>query len=155
MKTTIQSFYQAFSELDSEGMTKLYHDKVRFEDPAFGVLEGERAKEMWRMLCKSQEGKDFQVVYSDISGDEKTARAHWEAKYTFSQTGRKVHNKIEASFEFADGKIIKHTDVFPLYTWSKQALGWKGALMGWTPFFKKQLQAQTNRLLDKWIAKKG
>ena len=79
--------------------------------------------------------------------------ANWEAIYNFSKTGRKVHNKIKAEFEFKDGKIIKHTDTFDLHKWAKQAMGFKGFLLGGTSFFKKKLNAQTNKLLSSFEKK--
>lgn len=149
MKETIEQFYSAFSELDAEQMVAFYHSDVIFEDPAFGKLQGERAKNMWRMLCQSQKGKDFQVSYSAVKDDS----ALWEAHYTFSTTGRKVHNKIHAQFEFQDGLIIKHTDYFDLHRWAKQALGFRGAILGWSAYFKKKLQQRTNRMLDRFESK--
>jgi len=146
----IANFYSAFEHLDAERMIACYHDEVIFEDPAFGELRGHRARNMWRMLCESQKGKDFKVSYSDISADEEKGTAHWEARYTFSKTGRNVHNKIEARFEFSDGKIIKHYDEFDLHRWAGQAMGFKGKLIGGTGFFKKKLQAQTNAMLSKY-----
>lgn len=146
----ISQFYDAFSRLDGETMASCYHEDVVFEDPAFGILKGEHAANMWRMLCQSQKGKDFIVTFSEVKADEKNGSAHWEAKYTFSKTGRKVHNKIDAHFEFSDGKIVKHTDDFDLKKWAKQAMGFKGALLGGTGFFKKKLQAQTNAMLAKF-----
>ena len=149
-QSIVTKFYQAFTELDAEAMASYYHENVVFKDPAFGTLKGEKACNMWRMLCQSQKGKNFVVEFSNVEADEQTGSAHWEAKYIFSKTGRKVHNKIRAHFEFSDGKIIKHTDVFDLRNWSKQALGFKGALLGGTAFFKKKLQAQTNGMLAKF-----
>ena len=105
---------------------------------------------MWHMLCASQKGKDFIVKYSNIKYHKLKGSAQWEAFYTFSKTGRRVHNIIYAEFEFEDGKIIHHRDQFDLYLWSKQALGFKGYLLGWTSFFKQKLHAQTNRLLSKF-----
>jgi limonene-1,2-epoxide hydrolase len=154
MKETIEKFYNAFNDLDAETMAKCYHDDITFEDPAFGILKGERAKNMWRMLCKSQKGKEFNVDASNITADNLKGTAHWEAHYLFSKTNRKVHNIIDAEFEFKNGKIIKHTDRFNLYRWSKQALGFKGLIIGWTPFFKKKLNAQTNHLLAKFEQKR-
>lgn len=147
MNALIESFYQSFANLDAEGMAACYHKEIIFEDPAFGVLKGEKAANMWRMLCESQKGKDFRVVFSNIKADERNGNAHWEAFYTFSKTDRKVHNIIEAEFEFRDGKIIKHTDSFDLYRWARQALGISGLLIGWSPYFKGKLQAQTKKLL--------
>ena len=79
--------------------------------------------------------------------------AHWEAMYTFSQTGRKVHNKIDAKFEFKDGLIIKHTDDFDLHNWAKQALGFKGLVLGNTNFFKKKLHQTTGSMLARFESK--
>lgn len=153
MKSIIEKFYQAFENLDAEGMVECYHNKIKFEDPAFGVLKGERVKNMWRMICNSQKGKDFKIKVSNIEFINPKGRAHWEAYYIFSITGRKVHNFINAEFDFKDGKIITHIDQFDLYRWSKQALGIKGFLLGWTSFFKKKLNAQTNKLLTEFEQK--
>lgn len=150
MNSLIETFYTAFSKLDAETMASCYHDDVLFEDPAFGVLKGEQAGNMWRMLCQSQKDKDFRITYSNINSNGNTGQANWEAFYTFSKTGRKVHNKIAAQFEFKDGKIIKHTDQFNLHQWSKQALGLKGLILGRTRYFRHKLRHQTRSLLAKF-----
>ncbi|SRX55256.1 hypothetical protein AEQU1_02278 [Aequorivita sp. CIP111184] len=134
-------------------MLEYYDNNVTFEDPAFGVLHGEEAKNMWRMLCKTQQGKDFKVVTSNIECTPKAGKARWEAYYTFSKTGRKVHNVVNATFKFKDGKIINHVDKFNLYRWSKQALGFRGFLIGWTAFFKQKLNQQTRFLLSEFKKK--
>lgn len=154
MKSTLEAFYTAFSNLDAEAMVSCYHDSIIFKDPAFGTLQGERACNMWRMLINSQKGKDFSVSFSNITFNQEIGTAQWEAQYTFTQTGRKVHNKIDAQFEFLDGKISSHIDSFNLRKWASQAMGFKGQLLGGTSFFKKKLQAQTNRLLDIYESKK-
>lgn len=150
MKTTIEKFYTAFQNRNAEEMCAYYHENIEFEDAAFGKLKGERAKNMWRMLC--QNAKDLKIEFSNIHIIGNKATAHWEAYYTFSQTGRKVHNSIDARFEFKDGKIIKHIDTFNIHKWAKQAMGFKGLLLGGTSFFKKKLNEQTNKLLDKFMA---
>lgn len=144
----MKKFYSAFEKLDAESMAECYHKEVKFEDPAFGILEGERASNMWRMLCGSLKDQESKIQYCDIQSKNNTGSAHWEANYTFSATGRKVYNVIDAEFKFKDGKIIEHTDCFDLYNWSKQALGVSGYLIGWTKFFKKKLNQQTNKLLS-------
>ncbi|WP_179353614.1 nuclear transport factor 2 family protein [Winogradskyella vidalii] len=154
MKNIIEKFYTALNNHDGNLMASCYHDAIVFEDSAFGTLEGERAKAMWLMLCESQKGKDFKVEFSNIEANETTGSAHWEALYTFSKTGRKVHNVIEAQFEFKDGLIIKHTDTFDLHKWAKQAMGIKGIFFGGMQFFKNKLQSQTNLLLDDFIERK-
>lgn len=155
MKTVVETFYKAFNQLDAETMVSCYHQDIVFEDPAFGILKGERAKNMWRMLCESQKGKDFKVNLSNVNTNNAKGSASWEAFYNFSKTGRKVHNIIDAEFEFKDGKIIKHVDDFNLYRWSKQALGFKGFVIGKTKYFRNKLKVQTNRMLDKYEKNKA
>ncbi len=150
MQSLIEEFYTAFNNLDAETMISCYHKDIVFEDPAFGELKGEHAKNMWRMLCASQKGKDFTVEFSNVSVDGEKGSAHWEAHYNFSKTGRRVHNKIDANFIFEEGKIISHKDDFNLHKWASQALGFKGKLIGGTNFFKRKLQSQTNHLLSKF-----
>ena len=81
MKRVIENFYQAFANLDAEEMARCYHMEVKFEDPAFGLLKGDKAKNMWRMLCDSQKDKNFKIDISEIEYDEGTGvgKAHWEA----------------------------------------------------------------------------
>ena len=148
-KQLITKFYDAFTKLDSEAMTSCYHKDIVFTDPAFGTLKGERAKAMWIMLCEN--AQDLTVTYSNIEATETEGKAHWDATYVFSKTGRNVINSIDAKFVFKDGKIISHIDHFSLHTWAKQAMGFKGLLLGGTAFFKKKLNLQTNRLLDKFM----
>lgn len=155
MIDTIEKFYLAFQALNAEEMISYYHDDIEFEDPAFGKLKGQKACNMWRMLCESQRNKNFQLEFSDIRFDGTTAYAHWEAKYIFSKTGRKVHNKIDAQFHFKNGKIISHKDNFNLHAWAKQAMGFKGWVLGGTNFFKNALQKQTNQLLKIYETKKA
>ncbi len=130
-------------------MVDCYHNDVYFKDPAFGVLKNEHAGNMWRMLCKTQKGKEFRVKFFDIEADDQKGRARWEAHYDFSKTGRRVHNVIGAQFEFKDRKIIRYIDDFDLSRWSRQALGIKGYAIGWTSFFRKRLQTQTRSLLQR------
>ncbi|WP_430468313.1 nuclear transport factor 2 family protein [Winogradskyella ouciana] len=154
MNPLIETFYKAFNNLDASTMCSCYHEDIVFEDPAFGRLEGERAKAMWQMLCESQKDKNFKVEVSNINSNDTEGSAHWEAYYIFSKSGRKVHNKIDAQFEFKDGLIINHKDNFNLHKWARQALGFKGLVIGRTRYFKNKLKAQTNRLLDKYIDEK-
>jgi hypothetical protein len=42
----------------------------------------------------------------------------------------------------AAGKIIRQVDSFSLWRWSRQALGTRGLLLGWTPIVKNKVQAQ-------------
>lgn len=148
----VNKFYNSFANGDAEGMVSCYDANIQFEDPAFGKLQGEMAKNMWRMLINNNNG-NAKITYSDIQANDKTGSVNWVAEYVFSQTGRPVINKISATFEFKDGKIMKHTDVFDMWKWSRQALGLKGYLLGWSDFLKGKIQQQTNTLLKKYIEK--
>ena len=143
----ITKFYSAFQQLDVEKMVSYYHDDIEFTDPGFGTLKGNDAKNMWRMICSR--AKDFSLEYSQVTENS----AHWDTTYTFSITGNKVNNIIDATFEFKDGKISKHVDVFNLHKWATQALGFKGRLLGGTKFFQKKLNKQTQTLLAKYTKK--
>lgn len=148
-KQLINEFYEAFASQDSAKMLSCYHNEVVFTDPAFGTLKADRAKAMWTMLCKN--AQELEIKHSNVEATDTDGKAHWEATYIFSKTGRKVINNIDASFKFKDGKIISHIDHFNLHKWAKQALGLQGLLFGGTSFFKKKLNKQTNYLLDKFI----
>lgn len=150
-KRLIESFYTAFQKRDHAGMAACYHPEVVFNDPVFSNLVGWRAAAMWRMLC--ERGKDLQVSFSDVQADDGRGRGKWEAHYTFSATGQKVHNKIQASFEFADGKIKKHTDEFDLRAWMGMALGMQGKLLGWLPPVQNAVRKKAMKGLDDYIRK--
>jgi hypothetical protein len=51
-----------------------------------------------------------------------------------------------AQFYFQDGLIIRHTDDFDIWKWSKQALGLTGYLFGWTGFMQNKIH--TNAILS-------
>ena len=151
----IAEFYEAFENLDADRMILCYHDDIVFEDAAFGKLEGEKARNMWKMLCSNLENRPFTLNYYNIQVDEYSGSAVWEAEYIFTRTGRKVHNKIRAEFQFHEGKILRHIDHFDLYKWARQALGFTGLLIGWTPWFKRRLNKQTQNLLSKFERTRG
>ena len=133
-------------------MAACYHRDVNFSDEVFANLEGAQATGMWRMLC--ERGKDLKIEFRDIKADDSTGSAHWEAWYTFSATGRPVHNKIDARFEFRSGKIFRHRDAFDFYAWASQALGLTGRLLGWSNFLKKRVRANAAKSLAAYMRAK-
>jgi ketosteroid isomerase-like protein len=142
----INRFYEALARRDAVVMADCYHPEVEFSDPVFPRLIGKQAGNMWRMLC--ERGKDLRVEYRDVTANDDSGQAHWEAWYTFSATGRKVHNTIDAHFEFRDGKILRHRDTFSFPAWARQALGTTGFLLGWTGLVRQKVQAQAARSLE-------
>ncbi len=149
----ITTFYEAFARRDAEAMAACYHADVKFSDPVFTDLRGQLAGDMWRMLC--ERGKDLEVEFSKVTADDDTGSAHWDASYTFAATGRKVLNRIDASFRFKDGLVIEHRDDFPLYKWTRMALGPAGVLLGWTPMVQGKIRKQARQQLDKYSAKRA
>ena len=145
----IESFYRAFASRDASAMSACYAPDATFSDPVF-TLQGSEIGAMWSMLCDA--GKDLRVEARDIGADDRTGTANWQAWYTYSATGRPVHNEIQATFTFADGAIASHRDVFDLWRWSRMALGKKGALLGWSPIVRKVIRREARRRLDGWIA---
>jgi hypothetical protein len=129
----------------------MYADNATFYDPVFANLDSAGVKAMWEMLLTAS--KDLELRVSNITANDTEGSCTWEAFYTFSATGRKVHNIIQAHFIFSNGKIIQHTDRFDLYRWSRMAFGISGFLLGWTPFFKRKIQATAGGKLKKFMSK--
>ncbi|MBI3714702.1 MAG: nuclear transport factor 2 family protein [Betaproteobacteria bacterium] len=95
------------------------------------------------------------ITLVSASADAEGGKAHWDAVYTFSQTGRKVHNKIDALFAFRDGKIVRHIDRFSFWRWSSQALGPLGLLLGWSWPIKAMVRKKARASLDQWMERKA
>ena len=149
----IRDFYAAFAARDADAMAKCYHPEVMFTDPVFPMLKGDEAGDMWRMLVAR--GKDLQLTLIEASADGNGGRAVWEARYTFSQTGRQVVNRIRAAFAFRDGLIVRHVDQFPFWKWSRQALGPLGLLLGWSLPVKALVRKKAAASLAGYVAKKA
>lgn len=139
----ITRFYQAFQRQDAEAMAACYADDVQFSDPVFTDLKGREAGDMWRML--TSRAQNFSLEFSNVEADDQRGSARWVATYLFSGTGRTVVNRIQANFVFRDGKIVEHRDRFDLWKWSAQALGLKGALLGWTPLVQGAIRKQAGK----------
>lgn len=137
----IEEFYAGFASGHADTMISCYHKDIRFQDPAFGVLHGQDVFDMWQMLIEKSKG-NLKIEFSDVKADENSGSAKWIATYVFSKTNRKVINHIEANFEFKDGLIIKHTDDFDIWKWSRQALGFSGLIFGWTRFLQQKIRKQ-------------
>lgn len=149
----IQSLYDGLAHRDGEAMARLYAPGAVFTDPVFGELRGVRVGAMWRMLCE-RSSPDFRVEVDAIESDGEIGRCRWQAWYTFSNTGRPVHNIVEARFRFADGMIVEHRDAFDLWRWERMALGGKGLLLGWLPSVKGRVRAQAAQGLALYMKRK-
>ncbi len=146
----IHTFYSAFEKGDYLGMQACYADELIFNDEVFIQLHAKETKAMWHMLLQTGLSK---LTFSKIQANEQQGSAHWIAEYTLSVTGRLVVNRIDASFEFKNGKIVRHTDHFDFFLWTRQAFGPIGLLTGWTPFFKNKVRKTVRARLDAFILK--
>ena len=152
-RVAVERLYAAFARLDGAAMQACYAPDATFDDEVFSLKGQAQIGGMWRMLCDTTKAKSmahWKLVVSDI-----TARsAHWEAHYLFSASGRLVHNKIDAAFTFdGNGLITTHRDRFDFWTWSRQALGARGLLLGWSSFLRNKVRAQAAAKLQRFLGK--
>ena len=150
----ITRFYEAFKARDHAVMAAAYTDDATFSDAVFTGLDAWRIGAMWRMLCEL--GTDLEVTFSDVSASQTEGSAAWQATYTFSATGRRVHNIIQARFTFRDGKIASHVDSFSLWRWMRMALGpIGGTMLGWLPPVQYAVRSKAAKGLARYIEKQG
>ena len=149
-EVSIKRFYEAFQEGDYKTMNSFYSIDAVFRDEVFD-LKGLEIRAMWHMLCEG--GKDLKIEFKNVQADEESGSAYWEAWYTFSPTGRKVHNKISARFRFENGLIVEHIDSFGFWRWQRLALGFPGVILGWSNFLKKKVRDQAAKSLNAFISK--
>ena len=157
-QTRLDHFYAAFARLDADAMAACYAPDAQFDDEVFSLRGHERVSGMWRMLCEATQARNrnaWKLSYSGIEADDRSGKAHWEADYRFSASGRKVHNVIDGVFEFNDaGLITRHRDRFDFWAWSRQALGIPGVVLGWAPFFRNKVKEQAAANLEKYLAQR-
>ena len=130
-------------------MAACYQPDATFSDPVF-ELRGAEVGAMWRMLCSR--AHDLRVEASGIVVDGDDGRADWQAWYTFSSTGRPVHNIVHSRFRLADGLIASQVDAFAFWRWSRQALGPVGLMLGWTPLVRDKVRAEARASLERFLA---
>lgn len=148
----MQKFYEAFQKHDAAAMSSLYHPDARFSDPVFQNLDQKEVQGMWHMLIERSNG-NLEIEFHSLMGDDQMAQCTWEAKYQFSKTKRDIHNVIHSTMEFKDGLILKHTDQFDFWRWSKMALGTSGVLLGWSPMVKNKVRKMAIASLRSYLKK--
>jgi hypothetical protein len=155
---TIEKFYYAFARLDADSMAQCYAEDAVFDDEVFSLRGKAEVMGMWRMLCDATRATGLDVWKLEPSGieaDATSGKAHWDANYRFSATGRMVLNRIDARFAFnPQGLITTHRDRFSFWAWSRQALGLPGLLLGWTPMLRNKVRLQAASNLKKYLASK-
>ncbi len=134
-------------------MQSCYHQDAGFSDPVFTGLNAAEVKSMWEMLIRAS--SDLQLDFSEVSANQTSGSARWVAHYTFSSSGKKVVNRIKAEFVFKDGLIYRHNDHFNFYSWTRQALGFPGLLLGWTPLIRNKIRASAKKNLARFMEQKA
>ncbi|MDQ6883344.1 MAG: nuclear transport factor 2 family protein [Candidatus Dormibacteraeota bacterium] len=147
---TISRFYQAFQDRNAEAMNACYAPDIKFSDPVFGPLEGDRVRAMWQMLNRPG-GGGLELQYQVGAVAASAGSATWQAQYAAPGTGRPVDNHITSKFWFVDGLISRQEDTFDLWRWASMALGPVGRLLGWTPMVQGQIHKSAVANLDKFI----
>ena len=147
----VARFYEAFARRDGEAMASCYSPDAHFSDPVFPDLRGEEPGAMWRML--TERGTDLRVRLVSHTVNARSGSANWVADYTFTQTGRKVHNDVRAAFTLSDGLITHHRDEFSFSAWARQALGPTGLALGWTPLVRGKVRQQAAAGLRQFMAR--
>lgn len=150
-KEVVTKFYDAFLKKDYKTMQSLYAINAVFSDEIFKGLSGFEAGKMWQMLLTS--GSEMSVEYKILDTSKKGAKVKWIADYTFSKTGRKVHNEVISTFEIEEGKIYTQRDKFNFGSWSKQALGFVPWLFGLLGVTQKKVQETASKGLNDFIRK--
>lgn len=149
----VERFYQAFAKKDAEAMAACYADEAEFSDPAFPHLNADEVRGMWRMLCGRSQ--DLRIEYVSRQTSLGCYQVDWQAWYTFTKTGRPVHNRVQASLQLKNGKIVHHQDRFNFWRWSRQAFGLPGWILGWTPILRKAVQAEAGKALQTFLKKRA
>ncbi len=145
----VARLHAAFARRDGTSMAACYRPDATFSDPVFD-LRGAEVGAMWRMLCSR--AHDLRVEATGIVVDAGDGRADWQAWYTFSSTGRPVHNIVHSRFHLADGLIAGQVDTFPFWRWSRQALGPIGIVLGWTPLVRNRVRREARASLERFLA---
>jgi len=149
-RQVITDLYAALGRRDHAAMAALYAPDARFSDPAFGELHGDEVTAMWQMLCEA--AGDLEVSLREVTALGERGAATWEARYSFSETGRRVHNVVEAHLAVSGGRIVRHDDHFDLWRWSRHALGPAGLLLGWSPVIRLAIRRRARQRLEAFRA---
>ena len=108
----------------------------------------EAVRATWLDYCTRIDLADFDGL-GDVFADDAKGSAHWRAEYTFTATGRRVVNEVDAAFRFdGDGRVVGHHDRFSFWRWSRQALGPAALVMGSNPVGQALVRRKARARLD-------
>ncbi len=139
-RETLDRLYAAFTRLDGAAMAACYAEDAEFRDPVFHLRGRDEVGAMWGMLCEQVRAGGLQHWRLSVR-DHGHSQMRVEVEYPYAPTGRVVHNFIHSQFEFdAQGLVLRQVDRFGLWRWTRQALGWRGTLLGWTPWVRRRVR---------------
>jgi hypothetical protein len=118
-RALLEHFFTSLAHRNHEAMAACYAPEARFDDIAFHLCDSKKIHAMWHMITKS----DLCMTYRVESCGARDAVVCWDARYTFTDTGRRVHNELRSAFTLQDGLIIKQYDHSDAWRWCLQALG--------------------------------
>ena len=120
----LQQLYTGLDQHNHKAMDACYHPNATFRDIAFDLNGKKQIHAMWHMICDG----DIRATFNIVQADEQNGTVNLVDDYTFSSTGRRVHNVIDSRLRFRDGLIIEHHDSCDPRVWAEMALGGAG---GW------------------------
>nr|WP_295784928.1 nuclear transport factor 2 family protein [Rhodoferax sp.] len=98
------------------------------------------------------DGDGMEACYVDgVAFEDEVFTLHGKAQTMGMR--RMVLNRINARFTFDTlGLIATHRDRFNFWSWSSQALGAPGLMLGWSPFLRGKVRQQAAGNLQKFMA---
>jgi len=120
----LQRLFTSLNQHDHEAMAACYHLEATFTDIAFDLRGRKQVHAMWHMICQPEDRlSDIKASFNIVHADDHAGKVSLVDDYTFSSTGRRVHNAIDSSFRFENGLVIEQRDVCDAGAWAAMALG--------------------------------
>lgn len=141
----LNELFNCLNEKDHQRMAAYYDPDARFEDIAFNLRGRKRIHAMWHMISETDLRASFKVLHAD----DRSGDVDLTDDYTFSDTGRGVHNPIRSRFRFRDGVIVEQRDECDALRWGIQALGPVKGRLSW--LFPAKRRSMAMKKLETFI----
>lgn len=153
---TLERFFTALANRDAQGMAACYAYGARFEDPVFELQGHREIMGRWSLLFDhpAPAADVWTLSFHSLHTLHNRGNARWEPTFVHLPTGRVVHNIVYSQFNFDDdGLITLQRDNFDFWRWARQAYGFLGLMMGWTPLLWDQARTQAHISLQDRLAR--
>lgn len=149
-KEVVEDFFRGFDDLDAERMISCLADDIVYNDPIYGILNGEDVRSLWKMRCKDLSGLSLEIIeFKEL--DHEYATCKWRSSFFSKSAARQVDMVVTSFMKLRNGKIAEHSDAYKLSDWLAKAYGVTGVFLGWTGWMKKREQKKFHGLLEKFI----